>query len=121
MRTKIKINTILFIAGLGLCGVALAGGRGISTIPPPVIVKATVDATENVLIISGRNFGENPPTVLLAEEALQVKRFSAREVVAALPRSLARATYGITVISNHPRSQAASGPFSVAISGSGRK
>lgn len=121
MSTKNKITTILFMAGLVLCDVVLAGGRGISTIPPPVIVKAKVDVTENVLIISGRNFGENPPTVLLAEEALPVKRFSAHEVVASLPRGLAQATYGITVISNHARSQAVSGPFSVAISGSGRK
>lgn len=119
MRSKIKIRSIVLIAGLGLCDAALAGGRG--TIPPPAIVKATVDAAENVLIISGRNFGKNPPTVLLAEESLPVKRFSEHEVTATLPRGLAQATYGIKVIASHPRRQAASAPFTVAISASDRK
>lgn len=117
MYKRSTISIILFIAGLGVGGTVLAGGRGIPTTPSPVIVKAAVDTTENVLIISGRHFGERPPTVLLADEALLVKRFSAREVVATLPRDLTTATYGITVITNHPRDRMASGPFSVTLSG----
>lgn len=121
MRMKnIKIS-LLLVAGLGMCNAALAGGRGLSTTPSPVINKATVNVTENVLIISGHNFGEKLPTVLLADEALEVKRFSAREVVAILPRGITQATYGISVIANHQRSQSTSGPFSVTLSGVGRK
>lgn len=121
MCRRSTINIIVFVAGLGACSPALAGGRVLSATLPPVIVKAAFDATENVLIISGRNFGESRPTVLLADEALEVKRFSPHEVSATLPRGLTHATYGITVITNHPRTRAASGPFSVTLPGAGRK
>lgn len=121
MYRRSTINIILLVASLGAGSLALAGGRVLPANLPPVIVKAAVDVTENVLIISGRNFGESRPTVLLAEDVLEVKRFSSHEVVATLPRGLAHATYGITVITNHPRTRAASGPFSVTLSGAGRK
>ena len=66
---KITIKTILLIAGLTACGIATAGGRGKHPLPP-MIVKTAVDVQEKVLIITGRNFGATPPTVMLADQAL---------------------------------------------------
>ena len=109
------VKIILIFAGLSASGVALAGGRGLPSLPLPLIVKATMDARENVLIITGHHFGRTPPTVTLAGEVLNVKRFSAHEVVATLPHDLSPATYGITVITNDTRHRAASNLFGVAL------
>ena len=94
---KITIKTILLIAGFAACGIAAAGGGGIPSLQPPVIVKAVVDAQEKILIITGRNFGATLPTVMLADQALGVKRFSEQEVVASLPPSLTPGNYGVFV------------------------
>lgn len=94
---KIYTNTLLLIAGLTVCGVVTAGGRGSSIPPSPMIVKVSVDTQGKTLIISGRNFGTTAPTVMLADRALDVKRFSENEVVANLPNGLATATYGVSV------------------------
>ena len=93
---KIYTNTFLLIAGLTVCGVATAGGRGTYT-PQPMIVKTSVDTQGKTLIITGRNFGTTAPTVMLADQALDVKRFSDNEVVANLPHGLATASYGVSV------------------------
>lgn len=97
---KTTLLAISLTGGLIVCGIAAAGGRGTPVPPPPMIVKTAVDTQEKVLIITGRNFGATAPTVILADQVLDVKRFSEREVVANLPRGLAAATYGVTVITN---------------------
>lgn len=115
-------TSILLVAGLTACGIALAGGRGNPGPLPPLIVKTAVNAKDNVLIITGRNFGATPPTVLLAEQALDVKRFSEREVVAGLPHGLdAATTYGITVITTGTQQRASSNLFSATLPGIGGK
>ena len=111
---KINTKTFLLIAGLAACGIATAGGRGFSAPPPPMIVKTAVDAQEKVLIITGRNFGTTLPTVMLADQALVVKRFSEHEVVANLPRGLATATYGVSVTTSG-NSRASSNLFSTTL------
>ena len=111
---KVTIKTILLIAGLTACGVATAGGRGTYTPLPPMIVKTVVDVQEKVLIITGRNFGATLPTVMLADQALDVKRFSEHEVVANLPRGLTAATYGVTVTTSG-RNRTSSNLFSAAL------
>lgn len=121
MQKVSVIKIVLFIVGFAIGGVAVAGGRGLPGIPPPVIVKVALDATENVLVITGRNFGETPPTVSLADAALVVKRFSENEVVAMLPRGLTPATYGITVTTNGVRHRAVSNQFSATLPGAGKK
>ena len=94
---KANIKTILFIAGLTACGMATAGKGGFPTPLPPMIVKTAVDTQEKALIITGRNFGATMPTVMLADQVLDVKHFSEHEIVANLPRDLATATYGVIV------------------------
>lgn len=116
---KVTIKAILLVAGLTACGLATAGGRAIPGPQPPLIVKAAVDAKENVLIITGHNFGVTPPIVTLADHALEVKLSSEHEVVASLPRELTAATYGITVTTSGPN-RASSNLFSVALPSAAR-
>jgi len=115
---KINTKTFLLIAGLTVCGVATAGGRGSSTptplIPPPMIVKTSVDTQGKTLIISGRNFGTTTPSVMLADQVLEVKRFSGNEVVANLPHGLAPANYGVSVTTSG-KNRASSNLFSAAL------
>jgi len=111
---KVTIKTILLIAGLAACGIATAGGRGTPTPLPPMIVKTAVDAQEKILIITGRNFGATLPTVMLADQALDVKRFSEHEVVASLPLGIRPATYGVSVTTSG-RTRASSNLFSATL------
>ena len=111
---KIAIKTILLIAGLSACGIATAGSGGISTPQPPVIVKTVVDSQEKVLIITGRNFGVTQPTVVLADQALGVKRFSEHEIVVSLPPSLTSGSYGVSVTTGG-RNRASSNLFSATL------
>ena len=97
---KPTLKTVLLVAGLAACGYATAGGRGTSAVKPPTIVKTAMDAHGNALIISGHNFGATRPTVMLADQVLEVKHHSEHEVVADLPQGLAAANYGVTLIAN---------------------
>ncbi len=114
----ITIKSILlalsFIGGLSVFGLATAGGRGNLSPQPPMIMKTAVDAKENVLIITGRNFGATPPTVTLADQTLDVQRFSEHEVVASLPSDLASASYGVTVTTSG-RNRISSNIFSATL------
>lgn len=112
---KFVANALLLIVGLAFVGqAAAAGGRGLSSALPPVILKVAVDAKENAIVVSGQNFGDASPAVRLAGQILDVKRFSENEVVASLPRDIQSATYLLTV-SSSGRDQATSLPFSAAI------
>lgn len=97
---KVTIKTILLIAGFSACGIATAGRGQITTPQSPMIMKTVVDSKEKVLIISGRNFGVAPPSVLLAGHKLDVKRSSEREIVASLPPGLTSGNYGVSVITS---------------------
>lgn len=112
---KLSIKTILFIAGLTACGIAAAGKGGLPTPLPPMIVKTAVDPQAKALIITGRNFGATLPTVMLADQALEVKRFSEYEVVASLPRDLTTATYGV-IVTTSGRNRASSNLFNATLS-----
>ena len=98
---KPEIKTILLIVGLTVFGHAVAGGRGNpGPVPPavlPVIIKTLVNPKENVMVISGRNFGSTAPIVRLADYILDVRRFSEQEIVVSLPRDTQPATYTLTV------------------------
>ena len=94
---KASIKTILFIAGLTTCGMATADKGGFPAPLSPTIVKTALNAQEKALVITGRNFGATPPTVMLADQTLDVKHFSEHEIVANLPRDFAAATYGVIV------------------------
>ena len=107
----VTVKTILLVMGLSAWGFAMAGGRGNLGPQPPMIMKTAVNAKENVLIITGRNFGATLPTVTLADQVLDVQRFSEHEIVASLPQGLASATYGVTVTTSG-RNPASSNLFS---------
>ena len=114
---NVTLKTIVIIIGLAACNLVYAGGRGNPGPIPPFIVMTAVDAKKKVLIITGRNFGATAPTVMLADQVLEVKRFTENEVVASLPQPLAAATYGITVTSNGGRSRATSNLFTATLAG----
>lgn len=111
---KVTIKTILLIAGLSACGIATAGRGQITTLQSPIIMKTVVDSQEKVLIISGRNFGVAPPSVLLASHKLDVKRSSEHEIVASLPPGLTSGNYGVSVITSG-RIRVSSNLFSTAL------
>ena len=107
-------NAALLVAGLISCGPTIAGGRGAPALQVPMILKTAMDMQASALIITGRNFGATAPTVTLANQVLEVKRFSEYEVVASLPRGLTAATYGVTVTTNG-RHRAISNVFSAVL------
>lgn len=114
---RFSAKIILLFLGLTTYGVATAG-RGIPAPQPPMIVKTAVDVPGRTLIITGRNFGASAPTVILADQIVEVKRFSEREVVVSLPRSLPAATYGVSVTTTG-RNQASSNLFSATVPSAG--
>ena len=112
---RVNIKAILFIVGLSVASMATAGKGGFPTPLPPMIVKTAVDTQEKALIITGRNFGATMPTVMLADQVLDVKRFSEHEVVASLPRNLTAATYGVMLTTSGP-TRSSSNLFSAMLS-----
>jgi hypothetical protein len=64
-----------------------------------------VNATENFLVLRGKDFGSTLPTVYLGGEALPVKSFSPGRVVAALPLTLPPAFYRLTLANGTDRSK----------------
>lgn len=115
---KSTIKIILFIAALGTHGHAAASGAGHHPrAAQPIIVKVAVDARENAIVITGRNFGDALPTVRLADQLLNVTRFTENQVVAMLPPGVEPATYGLTVTTANGRSSITSGVFSAVLPG----
>jgi hypothetical protein len=80
---KLVIKLLLVLMGLLPFGYAASVGL---TTPPPVIVSTLVDFKENVIAITGHNFGSTPPIVRLANQVLQVKSYAANQVVVSAPR-----------------------------------
>ncbi len=111
---KVTIKAILLIAGLTAFGIATASGRGTITPMPPKIVKTVVDSQEKILVITGHNFGTTLPTVMLADQALEVRRFSQQEIMASLPHSLNTATYSV-IITTGGRNRISSNIFSATL------
>lgn len=96
---KSAIKPILVLVGLLPFGYAAGVGPKIH---PPVIVSTMVDFKENVIVITGHNFGSTPPIVRLADQVLQVKSYAANQVVASLPAAIPPATYRLTVTTDSP-------------------
>lgn len=111
---KSIVKTALIIIGLTSAGYAAGGGRGGPRPMPPVILSASVDLKENLLVISGRHFGSTAPMVTLARRVLKVNSFSENEVVVDLPTGIEPATYSLTLTTNGPQ-RLSSGTFSAAI------
>ena len=116
MNSKLTSKTILLAAGLAVCGYA-AAGSAFPSVTQPIIAKVAMSHEENAIVITGGHFGNaSPPTVHLAGQVLKIKRFSEREVVAALPPGTGQATYSLTVTSNGQK-QATSNVFNASLPG----
>lgn len=96
---KLAIKPILVLVGLLPFGYAASIGP---IIPPPVIMSTMVDFTENVMVITGHNFGSAPPIVRLANHVLQVKSYTANQIAVSLPPGIPPATYRLTVAADGP-------------------
>ena len=114
-KLKFTIHGVLLVAGLIQGGICSAGGHGGPAYVAPTITKTVLHKDRSAIIITGRNFGSSVPTVMLADQVLNVKRYSEQEIVASLPPDYAAATYSLTVTSNgHVRAR--SEPFSATLS-----
>lgn len=109
-----RLTAILVLIGLGLFGYAAYAGSASPRSLPPVIQSTTVDFNNNVMVITGRNFGSAPPIVRLADYVLKMKRFSANEVIVSLPPGLRPATYRLMVSTYGPH-KVSSDSFSTAL------
>jgi hypothetical protein len=100
---------------LGLVSWADAGfAASIPRASRPVIASATVDAEKNVMVVSGRHFGEGSTVVALGDRVLKIKSQSDHEVVVEIPAGLAPGSYRLTITSSGPSKQS-SEPFSAAL------
>lgn len=113
-KLKSSLQIMLLVAGLIEGSIVSAGGHGSPGIATPTISKAALHKDRNAIVISGQNFGSTPPTVILANQELEVKRFSQQEIVASLPPGSSAATYRLTVTSNG-QNRAISDAFNVAL------
>src|ERR1700722_20147848 len=70
------------------------------------INSAHVDLLANTIALSGKNFGQHPPTVNLEENSLEVTSFDETTIKANLPTGIAPGSYHLVVIANgvSPRS-----------------
>lgn len=80
----------------------------------PVILSTVVDLDKNLLAISGQNFGKAAPAVSLAGQVLEVRSWSANQIVVSLPTNIQPATY-LLKVTTRDGANTTSGPFSTAI------
>jgi hypothetical protein len=88
-----SIGIILVSAILGQTATAVQ----LRPTPHPVILSTAVDTEKDLLVISGQNFGNAPPTVRSANQVLEVKSSSPNRIVVSLPSGIEAATYLLTV------------------------
>lgn len=108
---------VIFIS-VGVAAIASAAGLG-NRAPPPVIQSTSVDFNENIMVISGQNFGSVSPIVRLANQVLEVKSHSGDQITVNLPVGIEPATYRLTVSVSKPY-RLTSDVFSAGLFGAGR-
>lgn len=114
----VKSVVQIICMSLGFAAIASAAGLGNRT-SPPVIHRTSVNFNENVMVISGQNFGGVSPIVRLANQVLEVRSHSGGQIVVNLPAGIEPATYGLTVSVSEPY-RLTSHAFSAALFGAGR-
>lgn len=101
------------ILGIPLLALALAGGSAsavqLSGETAPVILSTETDGSGGVMTIVGRNFGDQAPTVTLAERPVLVQASTPTQLTVRLPKNIRTATYLVTVSTADGKS--ASGAF----------
>ncbi|MFI5295796.1 MAG: IPT/TIG domain-containing protein [Thermodesulfovibrionales bacterium] len=72
------------------------------------INEASVDLSNQLLTISGQNFGTTPYSVLLGNSTLTVQSWADTQIIANLPAGVTPATYPLTVTSSKSKDDATS-------------
>ncbi len=105
------------ILGISLLALAVTAGSTfavqLSSEAAPVILSTEVESSGRTMTIVGRNFGEQPPTVFLAERPLRVQAHSTTELTVALPADIRQATYLLMV--STPSGSAAVATFNTVV------
>lgn len=110
-QSVIRLFVLSAVLAMPVSGHALGG------MAPPVspLVLSVTDVEDGTLVISGRHFGDAPPTVRLADDVLVVKSASVDRIVADLPAGIRPATYRLIITAQTGRRSATSQPFFVAL------
>lgn len=101
------------ILGIPLLALAVTGGSAfavqLSSEAAPMVLSTATEGNGATLIIGGRNFGDQAPTVTLAGRPVLVQAFEPTQVTVRLPKNIRTATYLVTV--KTADGQSASGAF----------
>ena len=97
--TKHSIGLAILSVSLALANTAqAAGGRsGLVTPTAPAITSASIEPGQRLLMIKGRGFGTEKPSVLLGDKALSVQQNTDNQILAELPAGMKKASYRLTV------------------------
>ena len=98
--TKHTIRLVILLASLVLASAVQAGGRNArGAIKPtvPMITSASINNGERLLMIKGRSFGSDMPSVVLGDRALRVQQSADNQILAELPAGMKKASYRLIV------------------------
>lgn len=103
-----KLKPAMIIIAVTALGMHMQNAGAVRTTPIPVtqILSVEIDQAQQQLIISGNNFGSNPPDIALGGWELRVRENSPNRVVADLPPLLRSANYRLRVSGGHGLSYA---------------
>jgi IPT/TIG domain len=96
----LKLGTqrlLIIIIGLTMLGQSVSAMPPTPRPPEPVILSTAVDSKNELMTISGRNFGNYAPIVRLGGQIVVVESFSPTRIVVRLPSDIRLATYLLTV------------------------
>jgi hypothetical protein len=96
----LKLGTqrlLIIIIGLTMLGQSVSAVQLRPRPPEPVILSTAVDSKNELMTISGWNFGNSAPIVRLGGQIVVVESFSPTEIVIRLPSDIRLATYLLTV------------------------
>ena len=96
----LKLGTqrlLIIIIGLTMLGQSVSAMPPTPSPPEPVILSTAVDSKNELMTISGRNFGNSAPIVRLGGQIVVVESFSPTRIVVRLPSDIRLATYLLTV------------------------
>jgi hypothetical protein len=95
--TELLATYLIIIIGLTMLGQSVSAVQLRPRPPEPVILSTAVDSKNELMTISGWNFGNSAPIVRLGGQIVVVESFSPTEIVVTLPSDVRLATYLLTV------------------------
>ena len=105
--------SLIIIVGLITFGPRVSAVQLAPRHQEPVVLSTEFDAQNKLMIISGRNFGNDAPIVRLADQLMEVRSFSPTQIVVKIPADMRLATYLLTI--STAGSASASGTFNAVI------